>query len=71
MPEEKESNKKSKPSRIAKLSVAMSILIALLGVVAFLYGREVIERPLLALFVLLAWVGALVGLDIPGGPGRQ
>lgn len=71
MVEDKEGNKKSKPPWLAKVSVAISILIVLLGVVAFLYGKEVIERPILAFFILLAWVGALVGLDIPGGPGKQ
>ncbi len=71
MSEEKESNKKSRPPWLVKVVVAISILIVMLGVVAFLYGNEVIERPILALFILLAWVGALVGLDVPGGPGRQ
>lgn len=67
----REDNKKSKPPWLVTVVVGMSILIVTLGVAAFLYGREVIERPILAFFILLAWVGALVGLNIPGGPSRQ
>ena len=51
--------------------VALSILIVMIAVLAFLYGKEVIERPILALFLLLAWLGALVGLAIPSDPGKQ
>jgi len=71
LPKEKEINKSSKQPWLVNVLIAMSILIAMLGVVTFLYGNEVIERPILALFILLAWVGTLVGLKIPGGPGRQ
>lgn len=67
----REDNKKSRPPWLVTLVVGMSMLVVMLGVVAFLYGREVIERPILAFFVLLAWVGALVGLNIPGSPGSQ
>ena len=69
MVEEKEGNNKSKPPWLVDVLVAISILIVLLGVVAFLYGRDIIERPILALFILLAWVGALVGVKIPDSTG--
>jgi hypothetical protein len=71
MPEEKDSEKKSRPPWLTNVVVAISVLLVMLAVVAILYGRDVIERPILALFVLLAWLGALVGLKVPGSTRRQ
>jgi hypothetical protein len=71
MSDNNESSKKSRPPWLVNVVVALSILIVIIAVVAFLYGKEVIERPILGLFLLLAWLGALVGLAIPSGPGNQ
>jgi hypothetical protein len=71
MSQEKESTKVNRPPWLADLLVAITLLVVILSVVAFLYGRAVIERLFLAVFVLVAWLGALVGLKIPGGPGKQ
>jgi len=71
MSKEKESTKGNRPPWLADVLVAITLLDVMLSVVAFLYARAVIERPLLAVFVLVAWLGALVGLNIPGGPGNQ
>ena len=70
MSKEKESNKKSRPPWVANVIVAISILIVMIAIVALLYGNDIIQRPILALFVLLAWLGALVGLKVPSGSGR-
>jgi hypothetical protein len=67
--EEKERNNRSKPPWLVDVLVAIGILIVLLSVVAFLYGKDIIERPVLALFILLAWLGALVGIKIPDSTG--
>jgi hypothetical protein len=71
MSEEKARKRNSRPPRVVNIVVAISILIVMIGVVAFLYGKDVIERPILALFILFAWLGALVGLRVSGSPGRQ
>ena len=71
MVEEKESSNQSRPPWLVDVLVAISILIVLLGVVAFLYGKDIIGRPILALFILPAWLGALVGVKIPGVTGGQ
>ena len=71
MSEEREGKKENRPPWVINTVVAISILIVMIGVVAFLHGKDVIERPILALFVLLAWLGALVGLKVSGSPGRQ
>jgi hypothetical protein len=71
MSKEKESDKKSRPPWLTDVVVGISILILMLAVVAILYGRDVIERPILALFILLAWLGALVGLKVPSSARRQ
>jgi hypothetical protein len=71
MPEEKEDEKKGRPPWLTDLVLAISVLIVMVAVVAILYGRDVIERPILALFVLLAWLGAFVGLKVPRSTGRH
>ena len=44
--------------------VALTILIILFGLAFLVSGREVIERPLLIFFLLLAWLGLLSGLAL-------
>lgn len=45
-------------------------LAVIVGGAVFLYGSDVIEHPLLAVFILLAWLGALAGIGIGSDPGR-
>ena len=48
------------------LLIATTVLIVMaVGAYAF-YGRALFQRPLLIIAVLIAWVGALVGLGIGG-----
>jgi hypothetical protein len=70
MPQEKENDRKGRPPWLTDVVIAISVLIVMLAVVAILYGRDVIERPILALFILLAWLGALVGLKVPSSTRR-
>ena len=43
---------------------AFTILIILLALAFLVSGREVIERPILVFFILLAWFGTLGGIAI-------
>jgi nitrate/nitrite transporter NarK len=43
---------------------ALTILIILLALAFLVSGREVIERPILVFFILLAWFGTLGGIAI-------
>jgi hypothetical protein len=70
MPQEKENDRKGRPPWLTDVVIAISVLIVMLAVVAILYGRDVIERPILVLFILLAWLGALVGLKVPSSTRR-
>ena len=69
--EKKKTIRRGGPPWLTDVVVAISVLIVILAVVAFLYGKEAIERPFLAFFILLAWLGALVGLKVPSGTHRQ
>jgi len=44
--------------------IAISLLIIIFGFAFLLSGKEIIERPILVLFVFLAWFGALVGITV-------
>ena len=57
--------KKSGKSRWAVLTfVAFTILIILFGFAFLISGREIIERPILVFFLLLAWLGLLAGIAL-------
>ncbi len=47
-----------------------TILIIMAVGAYFLYGRELFQRPFLAIAVVIAWLGALVGISIGGDTGR-
>jgi hypothetical protein len=62
---DKNSNKDAgKSSWIVYLFVALTILIILLGLAFLVSGREIIERPILIFFLLLAWLGLLSGIAL-------
>jgi len=44
--------------------IALTVLIILFGLAFLVSGREIIERPVLIIFVLLAWLGALGGIAL-------
>jgi hypothetical protein len=62
---ENNSLKKPGKSRWAVLAfVAFTILIILFGFAFLISGREIIERPILVFFLLLAWLGLLAGIAL-------
>jgi len=44
--------------------VALTVLIILFGLAFLVSGREIIERPFLIFFILLAWLGTLAGIAL-------
>jgi hypothetical protein len=44
--------------------VALTVLIILFGLAFLISGREIIEKPVLLIFVLFAWLGTLGGIAI-------
>ena len=49
--------------------VALTILIILLGLAFLVSGREIIERPVLVIFLLFAWLGVLAGIALGRSSG--
>ena len=43
---------------------ALTILIILFGLAFLVSGREIVERPILIFFLLLAWLGLLSGIAL-------
>ena len=43
---------------------ALTILLILFGLAYLISGREIIERPILIFFLLLAWIGLLSGIAL-------
>jgi predicted membrane channel-forming protein YqfA (hemolysin III family) len=43
---------------------ALTILIILFGLAFLVSGREIVERPILIFFLLLAWMGLLSGIAL-------
>ena len=44
--------------------IALTVLIILFGLAFLVSGREIIEKPVLIIFVLFAWLGALGGIAL-------
>ena len=44
--------------------VALTVLIILFGLAFLISGKEIIERPILVFFLLLAWIGLLSGIAL-------
>lgn len=59
--------------RRSRWLIALLMATGLLVIVAvgayFLFGRELFQRPFLVVAVLVAWLGALVGISIPSDAG--
>ena len=65
---ENDGNEKHRPRWFVPLLVATSILIVMAVGAYLLYGRELFQRPFLVAAVVIAWLGALVGISIGGEP---
>jgi predicted membrane channel-forming protein YqfA (hemolysin III family) len=62
-----EKNKTSGPGnsrRMINIFVALTALIILFGLAFLISGKEIIERPILVFFLLLAWIGLLSGIAL-------
>jgi predicted membrane channel-forming protein YqfA (hemolysin III family) len=59
-----ETSKAGKTHWVVYALVALTILLILFGLAFLVSGREVIERPLLIFFLLLAWLGLLAGVAL-------
>lgn len=64
MADKKEGNKPGKMHWITYAFAALTILIVLFGLAYLISGREIIERPILIFFLLLAWMGLLSGIAV-------
>jgi hypothetical protein len=53
-----------RPRWLAGLLVASSVLIIVALGAYVLFGRELLQRPFLIAAVVIAWLGALVGISI-------
>ena len=58
-----------RPRWLVGLFVATSVLIIVAVVAYFMFGRELFQRPFLLAAVVIAWLGALVGISIGSEPG--
>ena len=61
------SNKATNPGKtrlVIDAFAALTILIVVFALAFLISGREIIERPFLILFLLLAWFGLLAGIAL-------
>jgi hypothetical protein len=61
------SNKATNPGKtrlVIDAFAALTILIVVFALAFLISGREIIERPFLILFLLLAWFGLLAGIAV-------
>jgi prepilin signal peptidase PulO-like enzyme (type II secretory pathway) len=59
-----EDNQKCSSSLFVYILFAIVLLIIIAASFTYTLRNELVERPFLLLFILLAWLGALVGIDI-------
>ena len=58
-----------RPRWLVGMLVASSVLIIVAVVAYFMFGRELFQRPFLLAAVVIAWLGALVGISIGNESG--
>jgi len=63
-------DEKSRPRWLVPILVASSLLIVMAVGAYLLFGRELFQRPFLAIALVIAWLGALVGVNISGDSDR-
>ena len=66
---ENRGNQRHIPPWLVRLLIATSLLVIMALGTYLLYGRELFQRPFLAVAVVIAWLGALVGITIGSEPG--
>lgn len=64
MAENKKNGGPGKSRRLINIFVALTVLIILIGLAFLISGKEIIERPILVFFLLLAWIGLLSGIAL-------
>lgn len=69
MPTESSGNERSRPRWLVPILVCAGLLIVMAVGAHLLYGRELFQRPFLVVAVVVAWLGALVGISIGSDPG--
>ena len=57
-------NREPRPRWLVGLLLATSLLVIMAVGAYVLYGRELFQRPFLAVAVVIAWLGAIVGLTL-------
>ena len=62
-------NEEHRPRWLVGLLIAASVLIIVTVGADLLFGRELFQRPFLIAAVVIAWLGALVGISIGSEPG--
>jgi small-conductance mechanosensitive channel len=70
MPTESGGNEKGSLRWLVLILAAISILIVMAVGAYLFHGRELFQRPFLAIALVIAWLGALVGISIGSDPGR-
>ena len=60
---------KHRPRWLIGLVIASIVLVIVAVGAYFIFGRELLQRPFLIVAVLVAWLGALVGITIGSDPG--
>jgi hypothetical protein len=66
---ENDDSRKHRPRWLVRLLMATTLLVILALGAYLLYGRELFQRPFLVIAVVVAWLGALVGIGIGSDPG--
>jgi hypothetical protein len=69
MATENDDSRKHRPRWLVGLLMAAALLVILALGAHVLYGRELFQRPFLAISVVIAWLGTLVGVGIGSDPG--
>jgi len=64
-----ETRGRHRPRWLVGLLIAASVLIIVAVGAYLLFGRELFQRPFLIAAVVIAWLGALVGISIGSEPG--
>jgi hypothetical protein len=62
-------NERLGPRWLVWLLLATSLLVIMAVGSYWLYGRELLQRPFLVVAVVIAWLGALVGISIGSDHG--
>ncbi len=57
-------NEEHRPRWLVGLLIATSVLVIMAVGAYFMFGRELFQRPFLVVAVVIAWLGALVGITL-------